>query len=139
MMLIGSMQPMPLDVPRIRARLAQPEVARALREVGIASPEAFIATWVADRSALAYYAEDARPVTDDDPRIKYAPWARRGDFPVTLVHMLALQSEPPLVYADVAFADALAAGRNTLHRFYLAGLDSYRGDRPSWAKTSMRS
>ncbi|SAK45562.1 spermidine synthase [Caballeronia pedi] len=134
MMLVGSMQPMPLDVPRIRARFAQPEVARALREVGIASPEAFVATWVADRSALAYYAEDAPPVTDDDPRIEYAPWVRRGDFAATLAHMLALQSEPPLINADPAFADTLAAERRTLHAFYRAGLDAYRGDRDAWTR-----
>ncbi|BBU33133.1 hypothetical protein BTHE68_68670 (plasmid) [Burkholderia sp. THE68] len=134
MMLVGSMQPMPLDVPRIRARFAQPEVARALREVGIASPEAFAATWVADRSALAYYAEDAPPVTDDDPRIEYAPWVRRGDFAATLAHMLALQSEPPLTHADPAFADTLAAERRTLHAFYRAGLDAYRGDRDAWTR-----
>ncbi|BAN27374.1 fused MFS/spermidine synthase [Caballeronia insecticola] len=134
MMLVGSMQPMPLDVPRIRARFAQADVARALREVGIASPEAFVATWVADRSALAYYAEDARPVTDDDPRIEYAPWVRRGDFPSTLAHLLALQSEPPLTGADAAFADTLAAERRTLHAFYRAGLDAYRGDRAAWTR-----
>lgn len=132
MMLVGSMQPMPLDVPRLRARFAQPDVARALREVGIASPEALAATWIADRSALAYYAEDARPVTDDDPRIEYAPWVRRGDFPATLSHMLALQSTPPLTNADPAFIDTLAAERRTLHAFYRAGLDAYRGDREAW-------
>ena len=134
MMLVGSMQPMPLDVPRIRARFAQPEVARALQEVGIASPEAFVATWVADRSALAYYAEDARPVTDDDPRIEYAPWVRRADFPSTLSHLMAMQSEPPLAGADAAFSDALAAERATLHAFYRAGLDAYRGDREAWTR-----
>jgi spermidine synthase len=134
MMLVGSMQPMPLDVPRLRERFAQPDIARALREVGIASPEAFAATWVADRPALAYYAEDARPVTDDDPRIEYAPWVRRGDFAVTLAHMLALQSEPPLTHADPAFAATLAAERSTLHAFYRAGLDAYRGDRDAWTR-----
>jgi spermidine synthase len=134
MMLVGSMQPMPLDVPRLRERFMQPEVARALREVGIASPEAFAATWLADRSALAYYAEDAPPVTDDDPRIEYAPWVRRGDFAVTLAHLLALQSEPPLVNADASFTDALAVERRTLHAFYRAGLDAYRGDRDAWTR-----
>ncbi|SAK46148.1 spermidine synthase [Caballeronia catudaia] len=134
MMLVGSMQPMPLDVPRLRERFAHPEVARALREVGIASPEAFAATWVADRSALAYYAEDAPPVTDDDPRIEYAPWVRRGDFAATLAHMLALQSEPPLAGADASFIDTLAAERRTLHAFYRAGLDAYRGDREAWTR-----
>lgn len=74
MMLVRSMQPIELDVPRIRARFAQPAVATALREVGIASPAALLATWVTDRAGLQYYAADAQPVTDDRPRIEYAPW-----------------------------------------------------------------
>ncbi|MGF6574181.1 spermidine synthase [Paraburkholderia sp. GAS333] len=134
MMLVGSLQPLTLDVPRIRARFAQPEVARALNEVGIASPEALLSTWIADRPALAYYAADARPVTDDDPRIEYAPWVNPAEFPSTLARLLALQMEPPLLNADTAFTSALRHERDTLHAFYRAGLDAYRGDRNAWAQ-----
>ena len=42
MLLIGSFEPIELDVPRIAARFDQPEVAAALREVGIASPAALL-------------------------------------------------------------------------------------------------
>jgi hypothetical protein len=43
MLLVGSIEPLDLDVPRISERFNQPEVAAALREVGIASPEALLA------------------------------------------------------------------------------------------------
>jgi spermidine synthase len=44
MLLIGSFEPIKFDVPRIAARFDHPEVTAALREVGIASPAALLAT-----------------------------------------------------------------------------------------------
>ncbi|WP_408431732.1 fused MFS/spermidine synthase [Paraburkholderia fungorum] len=134
MMLVGSMQPLELDVPRIEARFAQPQVAAALREVGIASPAALLATWITDRAGLAYYAADAQAVTDDQPRIEYAPWVRHDAFPTTLTHLLALHAEPPLQGADNAFRTAVENSRGALQRFYAAGLDAYKGDRDAWAQ-----
>jgi spermidine synthase len=134
MMLVGSNAPLTLDVAKIRARFAVPEVARALREVGIASPEALLANWVADGPALAYYAADALPVTDDDPRIEYAPWVNPAEFASAFAHLMALQSEPVLSNADAGFVDAMRNERATLHAFYRAGMDAYRGDRVGWAQ-----
>lgn len=134
MMLVGSMQPLELDVPRIEARFAQPQVAAALREVGIASPAALLATWITDRTGLEYYAADAQPVTDDQPRIEYAPWVRRDAFPTTLAHLLALRTQPPLRGADDAFRAELANHTSALQSFYSAGLDAYRGEREAWAR-----
>jgi spermidine synthase len=132
MMLIGSMQPIELDVPRIRARFEQPRLAAALHEVGIASPAALLATWVTDRAGLEYYAADAEPVTDDQPRIEYAPWVRENEFPKVLAHMLALRSAPPLEHADDALRTDIEAEQSTLRTFYGAALDAYRGDRDAW-------
>ncbi|ASW00439.1 fused MFS/spermidine synthase [Paraburkholderia aromaticivorans] len=134
MMLIGSMQPIELDVPRIASRFAQPQVAASLREVGVASPAALLATWITDRAGLAYYTADAPPVTDDRPRIEYAAWVRRDGFPDTLTHLLALRSEPPLLHADDTFRAALNAERGALQSFYAAGLDAYRGEREAWSR-----
>jgi spermidine synthase len=134
MMLVGSMQPLELDVPRIEARFAQPQVAAALREVGIASPAALLATWITDRAGLAYYAADAQPVTDDQPRIEYATWVREDAFPTTLTHLLALRTAPPLQGADEAFRTAMENSRSALQSFYSAGLDAYKGDRDAWAQ-----
>jgi spermidine synthase len=69
MLLVGSMQRINLDVPNIIERFNQPGVASSLREVGISSPEALLATWVMDRAGLETYTGDALPVSDDKPRI----------------------------------------------------------------------
>jgi spermidine synthase len=131
-MLVGSMTPIELDVQAIRAHFAQPGVAAALKEVGIASPAALLAGWITDRAGLAYYAADAPPVTDDQPRIEYASWVRRDAFPGVLGHLLALRTEPPLSGADDAFRAEVVAQGATLQRFYQASLDAYRGDREAW-------
>jgi predicted membrane-bound spermidine synthase len=89
MLLIGSAEPIELDVKRITARFDQPEVAAALREVGIASPAALLATWVTDRAGLERYAGGASTVTDDRPRIEYATWVRLGEFSRVLPRVLA--------------------------------------------------
>jgi len=65
MLLVGSAEPIELDVSRIAACFDQPKVAAALREVGIASPAALLATWVTDRAELERYADGAPAVTDD--------------------------------------------------------------------------
>ncbi|QIE25324.1 fused MFS/spermidine synthase [Caballeronia sp. SBC2] len=132
MMLVGSMEPIELDVPRISERFGQPGVAEALREVGIASPAALLATWITDRAGLEYYAADAQPVTDNRPGIEYAAWVRRADFPKVLTQLLALRSAPPLQRADNAFLEAMQTERDTLQAFYDAGLAAYRGDRDAW-------
>lgn len=138
MMLVGSMQPIELDVPRIRTRFEQPEVAAALGEVGIASPAALLATWVTDRAGLQRYAGDTPAVTDDQPRIEYATWVRRSEFPVALSNLLDQRSEPPLQGADPAFIAALQAERGNLMGFYRAGLAAYAGDRDGWAREMTR-
>ena len=95
MLLIGSFQPIELDIPRIAARFSQPEVAVALREVGVVSTAALLATWVMDRAGLERYVGDARPVTDDRPRIEYATWVRQREFGQVLPRLLALRTIRP--------------------------------------------
>ncbi|UVE19722.1 fused MFS/spermidine synthase [Pseudomonas sp. LS44] len=138
MLLIGSLQPLELDIARIRARFAQPAVASALREVGIFSPAALLATWVTDRAGLERYAGDAPPVTDDQPRIEYAPWVRPNEFARVLPALLALRSEPPLINADPVFQAALIDQQARLARFYAVGLYAYTGNREAWARDMPR-
>lgn len=134
MLLVGSLQPLELDVARISQRFEQPEVASALREVGISSPAALLATWVTDRAGLERYAAAALPVTDDQPRIEYAPWVRRNEITRVLPQLLALRSEPPLQHSDAAFDAKLADQRARLLRFYSVGLHAYNGKRDAWAR-----
>ncbi|UVA81859.1 fused MFS/spermidine synthase [Pandoraea commovens] len=134
MLLVGGQSPLVLDAASIRQRFAQPGVAQSLREVGIDSPGALLATWMTDRSGLAYYVEDAAPVTDDHPRIEYAPWVGRQAFAPTLRNLLALQSEPPVTGADEALTAEIARSRQALLAFYGASLAALDGDRNTWAR-----
>ena len=134
MLLIGSLQPLQLDVPRIRQRLAHAAVAETLAEVGIDSPEALMATWVTDRAGLERYAGNALPVTDDQPRIEYAPWVRPREITRVLPALLALRSAPPLLGAEPAFASAVNDQWRSLARFYSLSLHAYNGNRQAWAR-----
>ncbi|MGH8699989.1 MAG: spermidine synthase, partial [Burkholderiales bacterium] len=138
MLLVGSFEPIDLDVPRISARFNQPDVAAALREVGIDSPAALLATWVTDRAGLERYADGARPVTDDRPRIEYASWVRPKEITRVLPRLLGLRTEPPLQGADEAFLAAVADERERLLAFYSAGLHAYNGERELWAQDMRR-
>ncbi|GJG96953.1 fused MFS/spermidine synthase [Cupriavidus pauculus] len=134
MLLVGSLQPMVLDAGRITSRFAQPQVADALRAVGVASPAALLATYVTDRAGLDWFAGDAPAVTDDRPRIEYTSWVRRQDFPPVLRELLDLTGDPPLAGASDALYQDIRRERQTLHTFYAAGLDAYRGDREQWLR-----
>ncbi|MCP1645489.1 putative membrane-bound spermidine synthase [Pseudomonas citronellolis] len=134
MLLVGSPQPLRLDVPRIRERFAQPEVSAALAEVGVDSPEALLATWVTDRAGLESFAGEAPPVTDDQPRIEYAPWVRAKEITRVLPALLALRHAPPLEGAEPSFRAAVDDHWARLRRFYDLSLHAYRGDRQAWAR-----
>jgi predicted membrane-bound spermidine synthase len=138
MLLVGSPQPIELDVPRIVARFGEPGVTAAFQEVGINSAAALLATWITGRGGLESYARTAPPVTDDRPRIEYAKWLRRGEFARVLPRVLALQADPPLNGADEPFRRALAEERGHLLDFYAAALYAYRGNREGWAQAVKR-
>ena len=138
MLLVGSLEPVVLDVPRIVSRFGQPEVASALREVGIPSAAALMATWITDRAGLEAYAGNALPVTDDQPRIEYADWVRHDELQRVLPRLVGLRSDPPLRNGDEPFANAVAAERQVLLLFYQAALNGAAGHRNLWARDMQR-
>jgi spermidine synthase len=138
MMLIGSLTPLDLDASRITRRLEQPQIAESLREVGIASPAALLATWITDRTGLERYAGDAPAVTDDRPRIEYAAWTRPNEFRQVLPRLLQLRTEPPLHDANATLLAALSAERERLLLFYAAGLHAQSGQQALWARDIAR-
>jgi len=133
-LLVGSTSPIPLDATRIAERFRQPSVAAALEEVGVASPEALVATWITDRGGLERYAGAARPVTDDWPSIEYGTWVRRDEFARVFPEVLALRTPAPIVGADAAFLAEMAKQRDALMQFYEAGLAARKGDRTAWRR-----
>lgn len=132
MMLVGSMEPIELDLAEITRRYEQPDVKSALSEVGIGSPSALLATWVTNRQGLERFAGEAPPVTDDRPRIEYAAWVRRGAFAPVLEDLMQTATELPISGADDAFVTATRAERDLLHTFYRAGLAAYARDGATW-------
>ena len=129
MLLLGSPEPIELDAARIGARFDHPEVAAALSAVGIGSPAALLATWIADRGGLEHYASGAMPVTDDRPGIEYATWTRRGEFSRVLPALMALTDPPPVINASTQLIQSIAAEQNRLRRHYEAALEAYAGRR----------
>lgn len=138
MLLVGSLEPLVLDVARITERFNRPQAASALREVGISSPAAMLATWITDRNGLEAYAGDARPVTDNQPRIEYADWVRGDELQRVLPRLIALRTDPPLRGADEAFRESLAIERQRLLVFYQAALNAQAGHPELWARDMNR-
>jgi spermidine synthase len=134
MLLVGSLQPTELDVPRITGRFEEPLVSAALAEVGIASPAALLATWVMGREGLERYTGNSPAVTDDHPRIEYATWVRRGEIMRVLPEILALRTNLPLGGTNDSFRAQVEEERKNLLGFYEAALDAYKGDREAWAR-----
>ena len=133
MLLVGSPAAVELDVPRIASRFERPDVSAALREVGVGSVAALLATYVTDRTGLERYAGSAPPVTDDRPRIEYATWVGRRELARTLPALLALRMDPPLKGADDLLKSSIVEERTRLLRFCSAGLHAYNGERAEWA------
>ena len=138
MLLVGSMTPMELDAGRIASRMAEPQVAATLAEVGVASPAALLATWVTDRKGLAAWVGDVPAVTDDHPRIEYGAWLRPGVFQQTLPSLLALRTPPPVVNPGDELTAAIAAEGERLGLFYAAGLHAQAGEREAWRRDIVR-
>ncbi|MEK1888774.1 MAG: fused MFS/spermidine synthase [Phyllobacterium sp.] len=136
MLLVGSLEPMKLDVGLMSARFEQPDVRRALQEIGINSLPELMATFVMDREGLEAYAGNAPPVTDDDPRIEYAAWVRPDTFSTVLPKFMDLAREPQLENAGESFIASMKEEREVLYTFYSAGLSAYRGDRDNWQRNA---
>lgn len=134
MLLVGALEPIELDAGKISQRFQQDSVRGTLQDVGIGSAAALLATWVTDRAGLERFAADAPAVTDDQPRIEYAPWVRAKEITRVLPALLDLHIAPPLVNADQAFNERMNAHRQRLMQFYRASLHAYDGDREAWAR-----
>ncbi|EJM91989.1 putative spermidine synthase with an N-terminal membrane domain-containing protein [Pseudomonas sp. GM74] len=134
MLLVGSMEPIELDAAKINARFQQDSIRSTLQDVGIGSAAALLATWVTDRAGLERFAGDAQPVTDDQPKIEYAPWVRSGEISRVLPALLDLHQPPALLNADAGFIERMNTQQQRLMQFYRASLHAYDGDREAWVR-----
>ncbi len=70
LLLLGSLQPLPLDYRRVQEALKAPAVRQDLEAVGIPDELALLAAWSADRADLLAFAGDAPGNTDDRPLLE---------------------------------------------------------------------
>jgi spermidine synthase len=138
MLLVGSQQPIRIDVHTLQERFAPESVVASMKGVGIDSPAAVLATWVTDRSGLERFAGNANPVTDDHPRIEYGPWVRQDEITRVLPELLDLRTEVPAFGSDSELTAEIKQRRSALFDFYTAGLAAYAGDRNTWEQAIRR-
>jgi spermidine synthase len=71
LVLVGSISPRVIDYDRLREAFRVPELAQALRGIGVDNELSLLATFLHGPDALQAYAGDAPIVTDDRPRLEY--------------------------------------------------------------------
>jgi spermidine synthase len=81
---------------------------------------------------LENFTGTAEPVTDNRPRIEYAPWVRPHEIRRILPRLLELAGTIPLQNASRRFRDAIQAEQQELFDFYRATLAAAAGDRELW-------
>lgn len=138
MLLIGSASPIEIDPMQVAQRFNQDKLRATLNAVGIASPAALLSTWITGKEGLDQYAHNARPVTDDRPRIEYAPWVGPLEITRVLPELLALRTEPPLVGQNPTLTNEITLQRQNLLDFYTAGIAAYNGNREAWQQAMQR-
>jgi spermidine synthase len=75
---IASMEPLTIDVDRLRQRMAEPAIQEDLASYGLGNLDHLLATFVAADAELAAYCGDVPLVTDNQPRIEYFTFYPRG-------------------------------------------------------------
>ncbi len=69
--LIGSDEPLLLDLERVNQAYEEPKTRENLRRAYLETPEALLATFLLDREALARWAGGAPVITDDRPLMEF--------------------------------------------------------------------
>ncbi|MBB6459327.1 fused MFS/spermidine synthase [Flammeovirga kamogawensis] len=131
MLIIGSMQPLTLDLELIRKRLAYPDVKKALNEVGIHNEAQFLSTYVMGRGGLHVFSRNAEPVSDNHPILEYDGWVNKSILTEILPQLLDAQENIPNL--SEGLKNEVDYERENLHRFYYAGMASYVGRRDVWS------
>jgi len=132
MLLVGSMDPIVLNVEKVETLFEDSVLKESLEEVGILNAKEFFATYVTDKKGLSEYVGLAEPVTDNRPSIEYSGWVRKGEFTRVLTELAAIQTPPNFENADTDTVREIAIHREKLWVLYRAGYYSYLGDQENW-------
>jgi spermidine synthase len=132
-LLIGTTQPLRIDYARLVARMAVPEVARDLKAIGVRSAPELLSLFLLDDEGLRAFADESRPLTDDQPRLEYAlPSLGMRDYPRTLAFLLAHRRSVVPSLDGLVDVEGIVAEINrhadVLDTFYRAAIAFSRGD-----------
>lgn len=116
-----------VDLAAMRAHLSRLALAEQVKSLGLEDEYAVLGSVVADSLALAHFAEDATPNTDDRPlvayrapRVTYAPDSSPADRLLKLLRELSAQPEH-VVAASPESAERLLAYWRARDRFIESG------------------
>ena len=134
--LIGSVEPMSLDLAAIARRMSEPDVAADLRDVDVEHPAALAATLLLDAEGLREYVRGVQPITDDLPAIEYFAGRPLAEAPVHLERLLRYAMPLARVQAALASGDAgpalgeeLVRQHQALHHYFRGAVLGDRLDR----------
>jgi len=71
MLLIGSVEPIKIDLPNLRRRISRSEIASDLRDVGIDNEYDFLSNYLFDQDTIREFGKGLPVNTDDYPIIEY--------------------------------------------------------------------
>jgi len=125
--LVGSDQPLRLNLENVRAAYASPTTRASLDAAYFETPEALLATYLLDRAGVARWSAGADLITDDRPSIeffrRYGRTMSDGEIATLLAQAHGDVDELLGSDADPALRSAVAAEREA-HLLYLrAGID----------------
>ena len=125
LVLLGSLEPLAIDVEQVRERMAREPTRSMLRNIGVSEAADLLGCWFAGRPTLDRLAGRApRPITDDRPWIEFtAPRsALRSGYALEVLTLLAEASDEPPFAVDVSARDleAIRASRQRLREAALS-------------------
>jgi spermidine synthase len=137
-MLLGTLDPLNVDVAAVEQQMSHPDLQRSLAEVGIPSVAQLFATFLMDEEALRAFTAGADVVTDDRPRIEYGRMPFADDFPRLLQALVDGRAElprlPGLSAASPGLLEETYRQRAALLDFYVAAMAAWSGDRSAAAE-----
>ncbi len=131
LMVVGSLQPLPLDYRVIASKMQHPSVQRAMLEYGVDGPLELLDTFVTDQDGIRAYVGDAQVLHDDHNPLEFLPHEEHA--PEVLASLLPIREPlgPRLRNAPKAVRRQLAQRYRTSDLLLQADLaaDRYRFDR----------
>jgi len=130
--LIGSNDPLLIDVVRFRERLANPALKAALEKAGLRDVEEVVACFLLDKAGLDAFAEGGELMRDDRPWAEFeAPklvYARTVPESIRALQAHAAEGLAPYMVGNISEEDLAALERRHDARIHdLVGLERYYG------------